>query len=114
MSDRKRPTLGSSNGDGPEPIEIEMWGRIFTLRKVTRSVQRTISELSEKLDVTTDDDEAVVLFGDLIDAVAQPANGQRKTAGGLINEKWLADELEVAEIQRFAVEVQEAAAERPT
>lgn len=106
-----RLTLG---GGQDEPVELELWERVYQLQPLTRTVQRRVEELQGKLRDEADSDEAVKLFGGLLDAISKPTNGQRKTAGQLIEEKWLADELSLGDLSAFIERVAEAAQQRPT
>lgn len=109
-----RLTLGGQE-ETTEAVELELWERVFVLKPITRSVQRAADEIQQKLADEDDSDEAVRLFGELLDAISKSTNGQRKTAGQLINEKWLADELSLTALAQFVEQVREAAdQQRPT
>ena len=110
-----RISLGGQAAKPVERTEIELWDRVFVTRPITKSVERQILDLEAKLEQAASSDDAVALFGELIDALTEPTGGQKKTASAVIVEKWEADKLEMAQIAAFVEQVQEAAAAgRPT
>lgn len=109
-----RISLGGDDGYKHEPVEIDMWGRVFHTRPVTRSVKKRLAELQGALLETTDPDEEAGLYADMVEAFTVPTGGQKKTAGQLIREAWDADRLSDEELADFATRLQDALTSPPT
>lgn len=105
--------LGAPNGNQPEPLRVDLYDKQFTLRRVTRSVQREIERVELALREADDGDTVVDLLAEGMDALLKP-DQHRTTARKLISDRWKADELSVGDVNQFFLDLQEkAAAERP-
>jgi hypothetical protein len=109
-----RVSLGGDNGYQHEPVEVDLWGRVFHTKPVTRTVKKRIVELQTKLLATTDADEEARIYADMVEAITVPANGSRKLAGAVIMERWDADKLSDEELADFAERLQEELTRPPT
>jgi hypothetical protein len=107
-----RLEIGGTNGWHPE--EIGVFDVTFTTRRVSRSLNKKITELNEKIRLATDDEEAFDALAEMMDALLEPAPGKRKKAGAILREKWEADELFLDQINAFSDQVQETATRPPT
>lgn len=107
----KRPTLGAPTTD--ERPEVEMWGRVFHVRPLTRSVQRSLAEAEDAIAAADGVDAEMAVVAGRFDALLAPANGQRTPASKLLLEEWNADRLDVGALTRFFEQVLELVA-RPT
>ena len=104
-----RISLGGPSATPIERTEVELWDRLFLTAPFTRSTAQRVSELEARLTEATTDDDAIALFGELLDVVLEPAAGQRKTASAILLARWQADELELAQISAFVSQVQQRA-----
>lgn len=107
-----RLELGGTNGWHPE--EIGVFGKVYTTRRVSRSVNKQINEINEKIRAAAGDDEAFEALAELMDLLLEPEKGKRKKAGDVLREKWEADELFLDQINAFSESVVEAAMSPPT
>lgn len=105
----KRPSLGSPATD--ERVEVELWGSLYRVKEVTRSVQSKLDAMDGAKFETAD--EAVEVIGTALEALLEPLDGQQAGARGLIVSKWQADELSLQALERFFTDLREAA-ENPT
>lgn len=101
-----------SIAESVEPVEVDLWGSIFTVKPATRSVSRKAGELMEKLDEVEDDDQAVQMLAEMLDLRLVPTEGKRTKASTIVSRKWEADELTLAQLMSFGERLSDA--ERPT
>lgn len=106
-----------------DSLEIDLWGHVYTLRPVTRSVSARIDALQERAgeltgddregDATTDDLTGTLI--ELIDVMLQPVD-DGDDAGPLLRDMWDEDKLGLDWINAFVESLQEesAARRRPT
>lgn len=106
-----RPTLGPAT---PLNVEVDLFGRLFTLKTVTRSVQRSMDEMLERLNAAGEADDVVNAVGDLFDLLLAPTNGQRTTPKKIVADKWQGDELTLASLLAFLGDLQVAVESPPT
>lgn len=107
-----RLEIGGENGHWT-PEEVGVFGRLFVTRRVSRSVNKKITDINERLSAAANDDEAFELVAEMMDALLAPTGGQKKTAGQVLREKWEADELFLDQIEEFSRQVQESAVQGP-
>lgn len=99
----------------PEPDVVELLDHTFTIRRVTRSVQKKLEQVDKKLralDADADGDQVVAAMADGLDALLEP-NGQRKAAKTVLVELWKTDVLALDQINQLYESVQESATKRP-
>lgn len=109
-----RVSLGGDGGYQHEPVEVDLWGRVFHTRPITRSVKKRVTEIQGQLIEATDADIEAGLYADMIEAFTVPTNGQKKTAGQLIRERWEQDKLSDEELADFADRLREEMTRPPT
>lgn len=97
-----------------EAPEFDLWGSVFTLRPLTRSVEAKVKETLERADAALDSDQAVEMLGEMLDHLLAPEAGKRKKASAFVVAKWQADELAIDQIETFVDKVREAAGAPPT
>jgi len=108
------------NGEVAEPVIVNLFGKQYRLRPITRSVQKGLEEATVKLaalqkDDTAGGDEVVDAMASSLDALLAIEGGHRTPAKKLLMEKWENDELSVTQIEHYFDALQEAATEsRPT
>lgn len=101
------------NGNQPDPIRVDLFDKQFTLRRVTRSVQRELERVEKAIREADDGDTVVGLLGEGMDAMLKPEQ-HRTSAKKLIGDRWESDELSIGDVNQLFVDLQEkAAAERP-
>lgn len=95
--------------DGADVVEVELFDETntFTLKPITRSVQKVLEKVDDDVTAATDGDSVVAAVADGLGALLAPSNGNKAGAKKLILEKWKADELSVQQIMRFFEELQE-------
>lgn len=103
-----RLALGTTSTE--EVVEVDVFGALFTLKPVTRSVQKVLEKVEEELQGATTGDQMADAFAEGLGALLAPANGNRAGAKKLISDKWKADELSLDQITRFFTDLQEASA----
>ena len=94
-----------------ESVEVDLWGEVYALRAVTRSVEKKAVELEKKLTDETDSDTIVTVIGQLLDARLLAEAGQPKPSSAVVK-KWKADELSLAQLFAFLNNLAEH--DRPT
>ena len=107
----------------PEPDTVEMFDHKFTVRRVTRSVQKDLEQVEKKLRAAqreiasgedeTDGDAIVGLLCEGISAVLAP-NGKQTAAKTVLMKAWKDEALDIADFWDLYERVQESAAKRPT
>lgn len=105
--------IGTDNR--PEPDIVELFDHQFTVRRVTRSVQKGLEAVDRKLCTMDDDaegDQLVALMSEGLDALLEPKTG-KVTAKKVLGDAWKADELSLDQINQLYESVQESAATRP-
>lgn len=110
-------SLGS-NGSTPDRPLVDVYGKAFRVRTITRSVQKALDGLDRDLreflkDEDADGDGLISIYGRGLDAFLAP-EGHRTTATKLIMAEWNADRLTLGQIREFADRLQELAVKRPT
>lgn len=99
----------------PEPDVVELFDHKFTVRRVTRSVQKGLETVDRKLRQLPEDtegDKVVSLMAEGLDALLAP-NGKRTAAKTVLTDAWKADRLSLDQIHELYDQVQESAAKRP-
>ena len=100
-----------------ERTEVDLWGSIFVVAKVTKDSEPEIDEQLEAVKKRADkrDDShasQIESFGERMDVWLSPIEG-RKKASTLIKEKWDAGDLTLLQTEKFWEGVKEAV-NRPT
>jgi hypothetical protein len=99
----------------PEPDVVELFEHKFTIKRVTRSVQKQLEATDKKLRGLGDDadgDTLVQTIAEGLDVLLAP-NGQKTAAKTVLLKHWRADELTLDQIGQLYEGVQESAARRP-
>jgi hypothetical protein len=99
----------------PERDKVELFGHTFTVRRVTRSVQKNLEAVDKKLrtmDENADGDRIVAAISDGLDAMLEP-NGSKTPAKQVLSEAWKKDDLDLVQVQTLYEQVQESGAKRP-
>jgi hypothetical protein len=99
-----------------EPTTVEMFDHEYTVKTITRSVQKDLEKVDEALEALGGDDDSDKGVGVIIDGLAAllaPVNGN-PAVKKLLTEKWKADELSLQQINALYESVQEAGVKRPT
>lgn len=105
------------NGLGEEPTIVELFGKQYRLRPVTRSVQKGLEEMEGKLRNLDDDasgDDVVAVLAAGIEVLLAIEGAHRTHAEKLILDKWNADQLSVEQLRSYFEALEESAANRPT
>lgn len=112
------PVLSLGGNEASERPVVDVYGKQFTLRRITRSVEKALSQADRNMrsnDEDADGDAVVGILADVMDALLAPANGHRTTAKKLVMDQWNADKLSLDQVKKFADALQEqAVADRPT
>lgn len=110
----KRISLADLAG---EATEVDLFGHIYTVRQVTRSVQKKLEGVEKKLRDALEADDAdkvidIIIGG--LDALLEPGE-ESPPVGKSLRDAWKADRLSINEINRLYESIQETAADdRPT
>lgn len=99
----------------PEPDVVEVFDHKFTIRRVTRSVQKGLEAVDRKLRSAQDEDDSdkiVALMAEGLDALLEP-NGKATPAKKVLMDLWKADDLSLDQINRLYEAVQESGTRRP-
>lgn len=101
----------------PEPDVVELFDHKFTVRRVTRSIQRKLEATDKKLRAVQANDDAdgdtlVATISEGLDVLLAP-NGKQTAAKTVLAKHWRADELTLDQIGQLYEAVQESAAKRP-
>lgn len=102
-------------GTSPEPDVVELFDHRFTVKRVTRSVQKGLEGVDKKLRAMGDSDDAdkiVALMAEGLDALLAP-NGSGVPAKKVLTDAWKADDLALDQINQLYEQVQESATKRP-
>lgn len=105
--------IGTDNR--PEPDVVELFDHQFTVRRVTRSVQKGLEAVDRKLRTMDDDaegDQVVALMTEGLDVLLEPKTG-KVPAKKVLGDAWKADDLSLDQINQLYEGVQESAAKRP-
>jgi hypothetical protein len=95
---------------------VEIFGASYTVRTITRSVQKKLEGLNEALQALEDEedsDKVVSTLADGLDVLLEGAEGA-PAAKALIVKQWKADALSLSQLRGLFEGVQEAAVARPT
>jgi hypothetical protein len=99
----------------PEPDTVELFDHKFTVRRITRSVQKGLEAVDRKLQASQDEEDAdkiVGLMAEGLDALLAP-NGKQTPAKKVLVDAWKADDLSLDQMRSLYEQVQESAALRP-
>lgn len=99
----------------PEPDVVELFDHKFTVRRITRSVQKNLERVDKKVQDATgeeDSDKVVSTMAEGLDAMLEP-NGKQTPAKTLLVQLWKDDTLSLDQITQLYEAVQESAAKRP-
>jgi vacuolar-type H+-ATPase subunit E/Vma4 len=99
----------------PDPDVVELFDHKFTVRRVTRSVQKGLETVDKKLRAMgneEDGDKIVALMAEGLDSLLAP-NGKATPAKKVLADAWKADELSLDQLSSLYESVQESAAKRP-
>lgn len=105
-----------SLGEPVQPtVAVNLFGRTFHPRPMTRSVVKQVEEANAAVQAATSSDEAVERMANLLDVALIPTGNQRKSAGTLVREKWEAEELDLQMLSAFHERIVNGeAVDRPT
>jgi hypothetical protein len=112
MSERKRPSLEAPKLE--DQPEVDVFGRAYAVRPVTRSVQIKLAEMEAAAETVQGADAEFAVIADQFDVLLAPVNGQRTPASKLLLENWKAERLATPALAAFFQDVLQLAAERPT
>lgn len=99
----------------PEPDIVELFDHKFTVRRVTRSVQKALEAVDKKLremGESADGDKVIAIMSEGLDAMLEP-NGKQAPAKKVLADAWKADELSLDQLNQLYESVQESASKRP-
>lgn len=97
-----------------ERPEFDLWGSVFVLRMMTRSIAEKWDKTSAAVQTAETNDEAMLALGEQLDVVLEPSSKGQAKASTQIRKKWEADELTLQHLKWFCERVGEVAFERPT
>lgn len=109
----KTITLGDLTA---EPTTVEIFGGSYTVRTITRSVQKKLEGLTgalQALENEEDSDKVVSTLAEGLDVLLERAEGS-PSPKTLIVKHWKDDTLSLAQLHGLFEGVQEAAVARPT
>lgn len=95
-----------------DTYEVDLWGTLYEAKPATRTVAIRGKELVEQLTETEDQDEAVKLYGQILDLRLSPANGKRTKASAVIDRQWQGDKVTISQLDQLIEDLAEA--DRPT
>lgn len=98
-----------------DEVEVDLWGEVFRLREITRSVSERIDTASKQAEEVGDEasgDEAAAALITVIDVLLEPVNADGVTAGELLRARWEDDTLGLDRLAAFAESMQEEAGAR--
>lgn len=95
-------------------IEVEIGDRVFDLTRMTRSKQMALDEAEKGLEAAQTTDEVVAMIGGILSVMLVPQNGQKKSAGDVVKDLWMADKVELDDLTRLLDGIREASEARPT
>lgn len=100
----------------PDPDIVELFDHKFTVKRITRSVQKALEAVDRKLNAMDksdedDSDKVVAVMAEGLSALLEP-NGENVPAKKVLVDAWKADDLSFDEVQGLYVSLQEAATER--
>lgn len=100
----------------PEPDVVELFDHKFTVKRVTRSVQKQLETVDKKLQAASDEDGDVIvgLMAEGLDALLANGNGSKTAAKTVLVKAWKDDTLSLDQVQSLYLSVQESASKRPT
>lgn len=101
----------------PEPDVVDLFDHRFTVKRVTRSIQRKLEQADKKLREIqggddADGDSLVEAIAGGLDVLLAP-NGKQTAAKTVLMRAWKADELTLDQVGQLYEAVQESAAKRP-
>ena len=108
-------TIIKIGAERPEADSIELFDHKFTVKRVTRSVQKALEAVDKKLkalDENTDGDKLVNVMAEGLDAMLE-SNGGGVPAKKLLVDLWKSDDLSLDQINQLYEGVQESATKRP-
>lgn len=110
-------SIGDEGGHASDPDKIQIFEHTFTIRRVTRSVQKKIEVADRKLNEAlqnpdADGDVVVAAIVDACDVLLEP-NGQKTLAKTVLLKAWKDETLAVDQLHQLYEGMQEAAARRP-
>jgi hypothetical protein len=102
----------------PERPQVDVFGHLYRLRSITRSVQAGLQKAYEAMDAMqaeADADKVIAQLAEVFDVLLEPEEHKTKAKTVLV-QKWKADELAMGAIRQFAQKLEEQAveADRPT
>lgn len=99
-----------------EPTTVELFECSYSVKTLTRSVQKQLEKVQPKLAAINkqdDSDQAIALLADAFDVLLAPENGS-PPAKKTITEAWKRDEITVGQLGALFDQVEKASAARPT
>ena len=109
-------TIVIGGDNAPDPDVVVFFAQRYTIRRVTRSVQKLLEKADERVKdaVESDDsDKLVSAMAEGMDALLAP-DGHDVPAKKAIGEAWKQDKLSADDLQTLYEQMQESAVQRPT
>lgn len=96
-----------------DELEVDLWGNLYTLRTITRSISEQVDVERSKLDDIDDNDTGQIARAliTLVGIILKP-KGDAPPADELLTGRWEADELGIDWLHAFNQSLQEEAAAR--
>lgn len=103
--------------DEARNTEIDLWGHVYELVPITKKnedeINSQIAEINEKIESAVSHTDLIASLGEKYDLTLKPVAGERKKPSKLLDEKWAAGGVTVAQAIRFFTRI-EATELRPT
>lgn len=110
-------TITVGGGNAPDPDVVELFDRRYTVREVTRSVQKKLESAEQKLKALADDeddaDKVMAVMAEGIDVLLAPVDHDEPARKVLV-QAWKDDRMSLGAFQRLYADIQESSEQRPT
>lgn len=104
------PRLSLGAPDDGDVVEVDLFGVEFTLKPITRTVQKVLEKVDAAIEAAQNGDEVLNAVADGLGVMLAPANGNRSGAKKLLLDKWKSDELSLNQVTRLFSDLTEASA----
>ncbi len=115
----RAPIVFNGNLD-VDPVPVELFGKTYSIRQVTKTVQKRLEDIQDRLNQAAQNDDAdgdavVAILADGIDALLAIEGQHRTPAKKVLMDRWEADKLSLTQLQQIFEGLQEEELEaRPT
>lgn len=102
-----------SFGESTDTVTVDLFGRDFELRPITKSVSAALEQLDQAnaerfkdRDLEADpltDEEQIAFWGGILDAILKPAGSQRKPASAVLTDAWDRDLVEITAVEPWVL-----------